>query len=602
MKYKKLIIIVSILFFAGNCLTCKASNWNSNKLNTSGQERALTVAINKNPGNTEASIQLIKLYLDNDQDTKAMIELNRIQSKVTDNSKFFIMAANLFLKRGLLEEAEEAAKKAVKVSYNNPDAFITLGNVCFEKANSFENSPETLELRKAYMTKAFDNFYTAYKYNPASPFAHIGLATAYYMNGQNSLAQDEILKAKELSINNAEALYLIGEYYYKTKEYTKSKTYLEKSILSGLTAKYKTYYLLGTLYEQEGSIQNAQKNYLSALKLRPDHPESQQNLDRLIKVTYKEAETLSNKQKTTKDLFSNLNDELNTVMQADYFLVVDEFTKARDSYIKVLDKNPDNVNAITGLAELYYAKWAEGFANSSDFINDSKYILKTKENPRIIIPLTKFKLINEDKMPESVRQKFINLSVSETFDFYDLLNEVRSEFLLGNFEESHEKLEKLLSFKLSNYEKFKVLKSLCYDHDYDEALILTEELKKTYYHNEELAPIVTRINTKFSVADEKLSQAIALYSNKDKKQQDFSNAEYIIKQAVRYFPTYKKGYLHYAYLFEKQGKYKEALDKALVCQRLYKLYPDKNTKIVEDEVGKLIQNLKKKLAERESGK
>jgi len=370
MKYKKLIIAVSIVFFAGNCLTCKASNWDSNKLNTSGQERTLTSAINKNPGNTEASIQLIKLYLDNDQDTKAMIELNRIQSKVTGNSKFFIMAANLFLKRGLLDEAEEMAKKAVKVSYNSPDAFIALGNVCFEKASSLDNTPETAELRKAYMTKAFDNFYTAYKYNPASPFAHIGLATAYYMNGQNSLAQDEILKAKELSINNAEALYLIGEYYYKTKEYTKSKIYLEKSILSGLTAKYKTYYMLGTLYEQEGSIQNAQKNYLSSLKLRPDHPESQQNLDRLIKVTYKEAETLSSKQKTTKDLFSNLNDELNTVMQADYFLVVDEFTKARDSYIKVLDKNPDNVNAITGLAELYYAKWAEGFANSTDFIND----------------------------------------------------------------------------------------------------------------------------------------------------------------------------------------------------------------------------------------
>jgi len=169
--------------------------------------------------------------------------------------------------------------------------------------------------------------------------------------------------------------------------------------------------------------------------------------------------------------------------------------------------------------------------------------------------------------------------------------------LLGNFEESHEKLEKLLTFKLSNYEKFKVLKSLCYDHDYDEALILIGELKKTYYHNEELAPIVTRITTKFSVADEKLNQAIALYSNKDKKQQDFSNAEYIIKQAVRYFPAYKKGYLHYAYLLEKQGKYKEALDKALVCQRLYKLYPNKNAEISEIDIKKLVQNLKQKLTE-----
>lgn len=585
------------MFLAGNCFTCSASTWNDNKSNISAQERFLTSAINKNPQNTEASIQLIRLYLDSDQDTKAMIELNRIQSKVSSNPKFFIMAANLLLKRGLIDEAEEMAKKAIKVSYNSTEAFIMLGNIYFEKSNSLENTPEGLELRKTYMTKAFDSFFTAYKYNPASPFAHIGLATAYYMNGQNSLALDEILKAKELSINNAEALYSIGEYYYKTKEYAKSKTYLEKSVSAGLDSKYKTYYMLGTLYEQEGSIQNAQKNYLKVLKLKPDHAESQQNLDRLIKITYKEAETLSNKQKSTADLFSNLNDELNTVMQADYFLVLDEFTKARELYIKVLDKNPDNINAETGLAELYYAKWVEGFANSADFINDSKYILKAKENPRIVIPLTKFKLINEEKMPENVRQKFINLSISETFDFYDLLNEVRAEFLLGNFEDSHEKLDKLLALKLSNYEKFKVLKSLCYDHDYDEALILIQELKKTYYHNDELTPIVNRINAKFAVADEKLNQAINLYNNKDSKQNDFLNSEYIIKQALMYFPTDKKAYLHFAYLLEKQKKYKEALDKANICYRLYKLYPDKGTEITEANIKKLIQSLNQKLAE-----
>jgi len=601
MKHKKIIILAATVVFAGNYFSCKASNWDGNQPNHLTQERNLTSAINKNPQNTGASIQLIKLYLDNDQDTKAMIELNRIQSRVSDNPKFFILAANLLLKRGLFDEAEEMAKKAVKISYNNPDAFIILGNICFEKANSFDSAPQSLELKKVYMKKAFDSFYTAYKYNPASPFAHIGLANAYYMNGQTSLALDEILKAKELSINNAEALYLIGEYYYKTKEYTKSKTYLEKSVSSGLTSKYKTYYLLGTLYEQEGSIQNAQKSYLKALKIKPDHTESQQNLDRLIKITYKEAETLSNKQKTTKDLFSNLNDELNTVMQADYYLAVDEFTKARDSYIKVLDTNPENINAITGLAELYYAKWAEGFANSADFVNDSKYILKTKENPRIVISFTKFKLINEENMPESVRQKFINLSVSETFDFYDLLNEVRAEFLLGNFEESHEKLQKLLTFKLSNYEKFKVLKSLCYDHDYDEALIFIEELKKTYYHNEELAPIMNRINTKYSVADEKLNQAINFYNNKDKKQNDFASAEYIIKQAIRYFPTSQKGYLQYAYLFEKQERYKEALEKANICYRLFKLYPDKKAEITEVELKKLIQNLNQKLLQKPKG-
>ncbi len=591
-KIKKLIIFVLSIYLAGNNITCYAASYNTSK-----QERALTTAVNKNPGSTETSLKLIKHYLDNDQDTKAMIELNRIQGRVSNNSKFFILAANLFMKRGLLDEAEKAAKNAVKVSYNNPNAFIILGNVYFEKAISLENTQENFELRKNYLIKSFDNFYTAYKYNPASPFAHIGLANAYYMNGQTALAKDEILKANELSVNNAEALYLIGAYYYKTKEYEKAKTFLENSMSAGLKTRYKTYYMLGTLYEQEGAVEKAQQNYLSSLKIKPDFSEAQKNLDRLIKITYKEVETLSNKQKRTADLFNNLNEELNTVMQADYFLAIDEFTKARDGYMKVLDKSPDNINAVTGLAELYYAKWSEGFANSADFINDSKYILKTKENPRIAISLTKFKLINEDLMPENVRQKLINLSVSETFDFYDLLNEVRAEFLLGNFEQSHEKLEKLLNFKLSNYEKFKVLKSLCYDHNYGESLVLIEELKKTYYHNEEIAPIENRIKTKLKVADEKLDQAIALYNNKDSKQNNYSGAEEIIIQAVRYFPTYQKVYLHYAYLLEKQKRYKEAYEKAVVCQKLNKLYPSKNIELNDEEIKKFVQNLNKKLVE-----
>ncbi len=583
-KQKKIIIICLILLFAWSSLPCSASKSNLNS------------------SSPDSSFKLIKLYIDNDQNTKAMVELNRIQNKTGSNPKFFIFSANLLLKEGRIEAAENMAKKAVKISYNNVDAFITLGNIYIEKFISMDNTPETQESRKACLTKAFESFFTAYKYNPSSIYAHIGLATAYYINSQLPLAQDEMLKARELCVNNSEAYYSMGEYYYKTKEYEKAKTYLEKSLNAGLTSRYKTYYLLGTIYEQDGSIEKAQKSYLKALKIKPDHVKTQQNLDRLIKIAYKEAEDVAKKPKATIDMFNNLNEELNLVMQADYNLAVDEFTEARVLYIKILEKNSDNINAITGLAELYYAKWAEGFTNSADFVNDSKYILKAKENSRNVIPLTKFKLINEARMPESTRQKFINLSVSETYDFYDLLNEVRAEFLLGNFEESHNKLKKLLDFSLSNYEKFKVLKSLCYDHDYDEALILLEELKKTYYHNEELSPITGRINAKLSIAEEKLNKAITLYSQKNDKQNDYSGAEELIRQSLRYLPTCKKAYLQYAYLMEKQKRYKEAIEKAHICYRLLKLYPDNTLGVNETDIKKLIQTLNQKLAESETKK
>ena len=592
MRVKKIIflLILVVLFFAVDSSFCLATILQNGKPAYEEYEKNLTSAVDKNPGNVESSLKLIRLYLDNDQDTKAMIELNRIQNKAGNNPKYYILASKLLLKRNILDEAEEMAKKAIKIEYNNTDAFIVLGDIYLEKFYSLDNSPESMELKKAFLKRAFDSYFSAQNYNSASPIPHIGLANTYYMNAQKSLALDEILKAKELCTNNGEALYLIGEYYYKTKEYTKARKYLEKSLDAGLNSKYKTYYLLGTLYEQEGLIKNAQQSYLQSLKIKPDHVESQQNLDRLIKVSYREVSAASNRTNTTKDLFSNLNDELNKIMQADYYLILDEFTRARDLYVDVLSKNPNNINAVSGLAELYYTKWAEGFTNTENLVNDSKYILKTEENARIIIPLTKFKLINENTMPEAVRQKLISLSISETYDFYDLLNEVRAEFLLGNFEESRDKLRKLLSFKLSNYEKFKVLKSLCYDHNYDEAIALIEELKKTYYHNDELKPIITRINTKLQSEENNLKNAAALYKDKN----DFRNAENIIRQAIRYFPTSKKAYFHYAFLLEKQKRYKEAMEKAKICYRLYQVYPEKDTESDEKEIKNLIKSLDKK--------
>ena len=66
-----------------------------------------------------------------------------------------------------------------------------------------------------------------------------------------------------------------------------------------------------------------------------------------------------------------------------------------------------------------------------------------------------------------------------------------------------------------------------------------------------------------------------------------------------YYPTDKKAYLNYIYLLEKQKKYKEALDKANIYQKLYKLYPDLNAEIKEEDIDRLILKLNQKLLESE---
>ncbi|MCK5176350.1 MAG: tetratricopeptide repeat protein, partial [Candidatus Aenigmarchaeota archaeon] len=275
--------------------------------------------------------------------------------------------------------------------------------------------------------------------------------------------KDEILKAKELCSNNPDAYYGIGQYYYKIKKYDKAEKYIKKSIEQGRNTSYKAYYLHGTILEQKGKLKEAQQTYLAALKLKPDMLEAQKRLDALIKTSYKK--NIAEKA-TPKNIFSSVDENLRSLMEADYYLILDEFTKAKNIYIKLLEKNPQNSGAAAGLAELYYSKWAAGFTNSNTFTTDALYIMKSKTSKKNEIALLKFQMINEEKIPEKIRQRLINLSISETFDYYDLLNELRAEFLLGNYEECHNKLFKLSKMKLSNYEKFKILKHLCYDHNY----------------------------------------------------------------------------------------------------------------------------------------
>ena len=587
-NYKKKLFFIIFISFIVFCIvkspTVSASgiqSFNESKLYGNPQKEENTVTKNK-----EALIKKIKNYIENEQYTEAMLKLNELLATNTDDPRIYILSANLLRKTYQFDEAEKMAKKALQLDYKDSDAYLALGYIFFDKAKfSINNSDskETAENTEDYLTRSFDHFFMASQYDQANPLPHIALAEAYYANRQKEKAKDEILKAKELFFGNPDAYYEIGQYYYKIKEYDKAKKYIKKSIDAGNNQNYKAYYLIGMISEQNGNIKEAQKAYLQSLKLKPDMIESQKHLDALIKTSYKEKKA---EESTPQNLFTDIDENLNLLMKADYYLMIDEFTKARDIYIKLLQRNPQNKNAAAGLAELYYSMWKEGFQSSKNFTNDAIYIIKSKPSKKNKIALLKFQMINENKIPENVRQQLINLSISETYDFYDLLNEIRAEYLLGNYEECHNKLFKLMDMKLSNYEKFKVLKYLCYDHNYYEALIILDDLKKTYYHNEEIEPVEKRINTKFRIIDKKMDKALNLW-----KKKDYGGSIAIYENIINYFPTYKPTYLHYALAMKSMENYDEAYGKLNTYYKLYKLYPDKNPEVKEDEIKKLIKEI-----------
>lgn len=538
-------------------------------------------------------IKTIEAYIENEEYTKAMMELNKILEKKPDNPKIYILSAKLLRKIYQFDEAEKMAKMALERDYKSSDAYLALGYIYFEKAKFSANSEESAEnpeITHEYMITSFDHFFMASQYDPQSPYPHIALAEAYYANRQKQRSKDEILKAKELAFSRPEAFYEIGQYYYKINDYEKAKKYIEKSIESGRNKNYRAYYLIGRISEENGDVKKAQQLYLQTLKLKPDMLAAQKRLDALIKTSYKQK---MNQKTTSKDLFEDINPDLNLLMRADYYLMLDEYTKARDIYIQLLQKDHQNANAAAGLAELYYSKWKEGFPISKNFTNDALFIMKTEPSVRNQLAFIKFQMINEPKIPEKLRQKLIKLSISETFEFYDLLNEVRAEFLLGNYAECHNKLFKLINLKLSNYEKFNVLKHLCYDHNYYEALIMLDELKKTSYNNREIEPIEQRIMTKFEIVEEKIAEALKLWKDKQYNK-SISSYNYV----MNYFPTYKSAYLHYALAMEELERYDEAYENLNTYYKLYQLYPDDNPEMTEQEINELMRDIYKKLQQK----
>ncbi|MCK5176351.1 MAG: hypothetical protein KAQ92_01370 [Candidatus Aenigmarchaeota archaeon] len=116
---------------------------------------------------------------------------------------------------------------------------------------------------------------------------------------------------------------------------------------------------------------------------------------------------------------------------------------------------------------------------------------------------------------------------------------------------------------------------------------MIQDLKKTYYHNNEIEPVEKRIKIKLQVAEEKLNKALELWEEKN-----YNNSILVYKELMKYFPTYKPAYLHYALAFESIENYNEAYDSLNIYYKLYNLYPDRNPLIKKAELKKMLRLLK----------
>ena len=134
-------------------------------------------------------------------------------------------------------------------------------DVCIKNAilDSDKNSQKTL------LHAALRDYYIVLKIKPDDIHSLNRTAYIYDILDKNNLAKSFFAQSMNLDENNTETNYLVGDYFYKRRDFKRGLRYFTKAYDNG----YNTYdisYKLGTIYEKLGDLCNAKRFYEYAYK------------------------------------------------------------------------------------------------------------------------------------------------------------------------------------------------------------------------------------------------------------------------------------------------------------------------------------------------
>ena len=516
----------------------------------------------------------IKKLIENENFFRAQELLNSAVAREPNNSEIYSLNAIIFYRKSKFEDAEVLAQRAIELNKKNTDAYLVLGNIYLIYAKDSVSKEEKISLLK----QSSINFGLAAMYNPALPDTYIGLAQVYFEQGKSSKALDELLKAQELDIYNPYTLYSIGEFYYNLSNYAKALRYLIKSTELNTKNDYKTHYLMANIYEKLGDSDNAKEEYRILLSVNPND-EIETRLKELVIQTTPTANT----DKKEKNIaLKKLSDNLDLLTQADNYLLNDRYLEARDLYRQILHDTPENTGAIAGLLEMYHAQYMTGFFNGKYYLEDSAHIEKAKSD-RLIIPLIKFNLIGEQGFPPEILNEIKSIAYVESSTYTALLNSARALHILGEYRESHEKVDILLSSKLARNEMLRIAKFLYLDHNYNEAEKAAKSIKSSEY-SKNVNLILNRISNKREYVENMFNQGLTLYRKKK-----YQEAATKLEETIKYLPTHNVSHLYYSYTLKKLNLLNKAISELKTYHELNELYPPLIAKLSQKKAEDLIK-------------
>lgn len=236
--------------------------------------------------------------------------------------------------QGHTDDAYRSLQEAVQLQSNFTAAFYEMGNICLEKEN---------------YAGAIDFYQKVIKDAPEAFQAHAGLAIAQQKSGDDKAAISASLESLRINPVQQDVSLRLATLYDALGKAEDAIQYYNRSIELGY-AQADVYINIGRMFAVQGQQNEADNAYQRALKIDPDSVEALSNLA----VLHDEMRDTENALKYIKKAYQLAPlDERVGFNYAKVLASSCQYDKAETQYEKLLDKNPDFIDAAVNLGNLY---------------------------------------------------------------------------------------------------------------------------------------------------------------------------------------------------------------------------------------------------------
>jgi len=267
------------------------------------------------PSQKERFFKLVEAYCTNETvefnllDDKELlkkcisVQIETIENSIdtaSDKALSYYCLADLYHRKGMLNEAMANYSKSLKIKPDNPEAHYNLGFILTSvgrRGEAIRHFTETLRIRPGFaaahtelgyalahqgkLNKAIEHFTEALRINPDNAKVHGNLGAALAQQGKLNKAIEHFREAVRIEPDSAEAHSNLGAALAGQDKLDEAVKYYTKALqikpdFAG------THYNFGVVLARQRKFDEAIKHFTEALRIRPDFVEARTSLQETL--------------------------------------------------------------------------------------------------------------------------------------------------------------------------------------------------------------------------------------------------------------------------------------------------------------------------------